>query len=108
MIKRYITFFRKKENENFYSDPNTNWKFDRLTVDSKFYETPYEVNWTFLAYVEYPDNTLLSTIDNFIVENSEYNFTFLTEEEANEFLSNLWDVSVKDFIFTDNRPLEIY
>lgn len=107
-MKRYITYKRKKENENFYSDPNTNWKFDRLTVDSKFYETPYEVDWVFLAYVEYPDETTVEEIEYFRNLDPAYNFTFITEEQANELLANLWDVSVSNFQFNDNRPLEIY
>ena len=34
--------------------------------------------------------------------------TFLTEEEANTFLANIWDVTVKDFEFTDNRVFDDY
>lgn len=107
-MKRYITYTRKKENENFYSDPNTNWNFEKQTTGSKFYETPYELEWIFLAYVEYPDSIPLSVIDELIMINSEYNFKFINEEEANKFLKQISElISVKDFVFEDNRPLDI-
>lgn len=106
-MQRYITYTRKKESDNFYSDPNTN---NRVAIETAgyttFYETCYEYNGTFLAYVEYGDSFTDEQVAYFQNLDPAYNFTFLTEEEANTFLSNLWDVSVKDFIFTDNRPLD--
>ncbi len=108
-MKRYITYTRKKINDNFYSDPNTNGRVEEETNwVTKFYETPYEVNWVFLAYVSYPSETEQSEVEYFKNLDPEFNFTFITEEEANTLLSELWDVSVSNFDFTDNRPLDIY
>ena len=102
---RYITYTRKKVNDNYYMDPNSQNTFENQTTNSTFYETPYEINWTFIAYVEYPDDTTQDRIDELLQAYTSFNFSFITEEEANELLSELWDVSVKDFVFTDNIPI---
>jgi hypothetical protein len=108
-MKRYITYTRKKENDSFYSDPNTNNRVETETNwVTKFYETPYEVDGVFLSYVEYPNETTIEEVEYFKNLDPAYNFTFITEEQANELLANLWDVSVSSFEFNDNRPLEIY
>lgn len=104
-MKRHITYKRKKINDNYYQDPNTQ---NRVEIETnwftKFFETPYEVNGIFLAYVEYPDTTTPDEIEYFKNLEPAFEFTFITEEEANTMLSNLWQVSVKDFMFTDLRP----
>lgn len=108
-MKRYITYTRKKESDSFYSDPNTNNRVERETNwVTKFYETPYEIEWVFLAYVEYPNETTSEQVEYFKKLDPNYNFTFITEEQANELLNKLWDVSVSNFEFRDNRTLEIY
>ena len=106
-MKKYITWNRKKVNDNYYQDPNTN---DRASLESgwvvTFTETPYQLNWTFISVVEYPDNTPQEQLDYFMSIDPDFNFTILTEEEANALLQTAynWEVSVNNFVFTDNRP----
>ena len=107
MVMKYITYSRVKANDNFYLDPNTNNSFENATNNSKFNETPYEVDGVFLATVEYPDTTTQEEIDGLLLAYKDFGFAFISEEEANEHLSKIWDVSVEDFIFTDNRPVMI-
>lgn len=102
-MRRYITYKRVKVNDNFYSDPNTNDSFENATEGSTFFESPYEFEGIFLASVEYPDSTIQWQIDWLLNAYSDFNFTFITEEEANMHLSKIWDIKVKDFVFTDNR-----
>lgn len=107
-MRKYITYTRKKENDNFYSDPNTNNRVEEETNwVTKFFETAYDHNWVFLAYVEYPDATTPDEISYFQNLDPEFNFTFITEAEANTHLSSIWDITVKDFVFEDNRPLDL-
>jgi len=107
-MQRYITYKRVKENEFKYNDPNTDWKFEEATNDSVFNESPYLlVDGRFVCDVIYPDNTTQEQIDWLIIANSSFEFTFITEEEANSLLSELWDVTVNNFIFTDNREIEV-
>jgi len=107
-MQQYITYTRVKASNSVYLDPNTNWKFEEATNESKFNETPYEFNWVFLASVEYPDNTPQEVVDWLLEAYKPFDFQFITEEEANIFLAQIWDIKVKDFIFEDNRePLII-
>lgn len=114
-MKQYITYTRVKANDSLYLDPNTNNSFENATKDSRFNETPYEVDWTYLAFVEYPDLTSPEVLLWLIKSYSEFNFKFISEEEANEFLAKIWGednweqlITVKDYEFTNNRPLDIY
>ena len=110
---RYITYKRKKVNDNYYQDPNsenrveieTNWK----TI---FNETPYQLeDWRFIATVEYRDSETQENIDYFLDLDPAFEFTFITEWEVNELLKELsdetWTVTVKDFIFEDTRIFDI-
>ena len=106
-MKRYITYNRVQTDKNNFIDPNTNNSFENATEGSTFYETCYNLDGVFLAYVEYPDNTTQWQIDWLLEEYSAFNFTFITEEEANTHLSKIWDISVKDFIFTDKRIFDL-
>lgn len=107
-MRRYITYERVKANDNLYLDPNTDSSFDKATKDSKFYETPYEKDWVFLASVEYPNTTPQEVIKHLLLMYKDFNFTFISEEQANLFLKWIDElISVKDFVFTDNRPLDI-
>lgn len=106
-MKRYITYTRKKINDNYYQDPNTNNRVKKETNwVTKFFETPYEFGWVFLAYVEYPNKTTIEEIEYFRNLDKDFNFTFIMEEEVNILLLKIWDISVKDFVFTDNREFE--
>lgn len=60
-----------------------------------------------LLRVEYPDETLEEEVEYFRTLDLDFEFTFITEEEANTLLNEAynWDVIVNDFIFTDNRPV---
>ena len=109
-MQRYITWTRKKVNDNLYADPNTN---DRVNIETNwqttFYETPYQINdWRFISYVDYPDTTTEEEITYYLWLEPEFNFTLITEEEANTLLSELWDVSVSNFEFKDNRPSDLF
>jgi len=106
-MKNYILWDRIKVSENRYIDINTDWAFDNVTTDSTFTETPYNVWLRFLWVVEYPADTTQEVIDTLVAEHSEFNCVFITEAEANTFLAEIWDITVSDYIFTDNRPQEI-
>ena len=108
MLKKYVKWKRVKVNDNFYKDINTNNTFQNETKDSEFQETPYELNWYFLGIAKYPQDTPQDFIDGLLNKFSEFEAEFITEEEANEFLAKIWDITVKDYEFTDNRPLDIY
>ena len=107
-MKRYITNTRKKINDNYYQDPNTNGIVEDATSwVTVFTETKYELNWVFLWIVEYPDDSSDELVEYFRVFDEAFSFTFITEEKANEMLSEIWDISVSDFVFTDNRPVDV-
>ena len=107
-MKQYITYTRVRANDNLYLDPNTNDSFENATKDSKFNETPYGKDWVFLASVEYPDTTTQEEIDGLILAYKEFEFTFISEEQANLLLKWIDElISVSNFKFTDNRPLDI-
>jgi len=109
-MKQYITWKRKKINDFRYEDPNTN---DRVNVETgwitTFFETPYQItDGRFISYVEYPDITSVEEVEYFRNLDPDFSFTFIDELEANTLLSELWDVTVSDFVFTDNRPQDIF
>lgn len=111
-MKRYLTYKRKKINNNYYQDPNTNWLFQEATEWAVFYETPYQLsNKVFVAWVEYPDTTTQAQIDWLISTYNQFEFTFIDEATANTLLSELTDdtgsVTVTDFIFTDKRVFDL-
>lgn len=90
-----------------FIDPNTDWAFENATEGAIFTETPYQIaDGRFISVVEYPDETTQSTIDWLILAYSVFEFTFIDETEANLLLSELWDVTVTNFIFKDNRPTD--
>ena len=106
-MKRYITYKRKEVNWHFL-DPNTNNAFEKATINSIFQETPYQNAGVFLGVIEYPESTTQEIIDDMLQKYSEFNFSFIAENEANLFLQTIWEITVKDYIFTDNRPLTLY
>jgi len=106
-MKRYITYKRKRINDNLFQDPNTN---NRVEIETgwmtKFFETSYQhADWRFLAHVEYPDEATVEQVEYFRLLDPAFEFTFITEQEANTLLQQTynWDVTVTDFVFTDNR-----
>lgn len=105
-MRKYITYKRVQASPVLFLDPNTNGNFQSATNGSTFYETPYIVDWIFLASVEYPNETTQEQIDTLIAWYSAFEFTFITEIEANTLLATLWEVSVENFIFTDERPVD--
>ena len=105
-IQKLITWKRVKVNENRFVDPNTDWAFEKATEWATFTETPYQIaDWRFISFVEYPDTTTQEQINTLINEYSAFEFTFIDEATVNQLLSELWDVSVNNFIFTDNRDI---
>ena len=107
-MKRLITWKRVQATPNYFIDPNTNNQFNDTTEWATFTETPYKIaDGRFISMVEYPDATTQARIDELIASYSAFEFTFIDETTANALLAELWDVSVSNFIFTDNRPIEI-
>jgi len=107
-MKRLITYKRKKINDFLYEDPNTN---HRVTMETSwqtiFTETPYNLaDWRFICIVEYWDDETEENINYFMNLDTAFEFTFIEEDEANVLLSELWDIVVNDFVFTDNRPID--
>ena len=108
-MQRLITWKRVKVSEFQLIDPNTNWQFEAATTGAKFIETPYEIkDGRFISVVEYPNETTQEQIDWLILAYKPFEFTFITEDEANVLLSELWEVTVANFIFEDNRPQDIF
>ena len=112
MIKKYITWNRKKINDNRYTDPNTDNLFENSTTAGTFHETPYQIaDWRFISWIEYPELTTEERINELITAHSDFNFTFITEAEANTFLESLADdtgwVTVSNFIFSDTRVFDL-
>lgn len=115
MLQKYVKWKRVKVSDNFYKDINTNDTFQNETKDSEFQETSYELNNYFLGIAKYPQDTPQDFIDGLLLKFSEFEVEFVSEEEANAFLSEVggkdenWEqlLTVKDFKFTDNRPLDI-
>ena len=104
-MKRYLTYKRKKINDNLYEDPNTNNRVSNETCPwTTFTETCYQVaDGRFIAIIEYADTTTDEEVEAFRILDTAFDFTFLDETEANAFLSELWDVTVSNHVFTDNR-----
>ena len=115
-VKEYILWYAKKKNDNYYEHPNTNGEFQKqVGIESTFIETPYQdVDWAYLSYIDYPDTTTQTDKDNHILANPEFKFKLISEKKANQMLENMgFDdngnpyVTVSNFVFTDNRPLDI-
>jgi len=106
-MKQYITWNRKKVNDFLYEDPNTNNRVSKETNwQTTFNETGFQIaDGRFISWVEYPDTTTQEEITYYLSLEPEFNFNLIDETEANALLSELWEVSVNNFIFTDNRPL---
>lgn len=104
---RYITYSRVQVDINNFIDPNTNDSFENATEGSTFFETSYDLDWVFLAYVEYLNETTQEQIDWLLEAYSAFSFTFITEEEANIHLAKIWDITVKDFKFDDKRIFDL-
>lgn len=107
-MKQYVTYKRKKINDHFFADPNTNNGVERETGGViKLYETPYEVDGVFIAYIEYDENIVnVQQIEYFKNLDPAFEFTIIDESTVNILLSQIWDIIVQDFVFTDNRPVE--
>ncbi len=106
MTTRYILWNRVKINDNKYIDPNSDNLYSNSTNWGTFHETPYLLdNWKFVSWIEYPSETTQERIDELVEAFSWFNFEFVTEAEANDLLSELWDVTVSDFVFEDLRPV---
>jgi len=108
-MKKYITWKPKKVNSNLIEHPNTN---DRVNKETKwaiiFTETPYQIaDGRYISFLEHDWNIVQAQLDNWKVLDPAFEFTIIDEVEANLLLSELWDVSVTDFIFSDNRPTDI-
>ena len=110
-MKRYITYKRKQINLNCFQDPNTN---NRVEIETnwvtKFTETAYQhTDWRVLSYVEYPDETTAEQVEYFRLLDPAFEFTFITESQAIDLLNETygWEVTVSNFIFTDNRTSDI-
>lgn len=105
-------------NDNFFADPNTNNAVQEQTWGQIiFHETAYEVDWVFVAWIEYDGRSInLAELEYFRTLDSDFEFTIIEEVEVNQILENMWFdnannpyITVKDFVFTDNTPeLDIF
>ena len=113
-MKQYITWINHKKNTNNFQHPNTNWFADSIDSDFIFHETQYtwpknpvlqEYVWT----LEYPDTKTNWEIAQYKSWLSKFQLKDKTEVEINALLNTryAWDVTVTDFVFTDNRPMDI-
>ena len=107
-MKQYITYKRKHINDSFYADPNTNnWVHEATEGAIELIETLYQVDWVFISYIDFDGRMSDRQMEFFRTLDPAFEFTFAEEWEINTLLSTLWDVFVKDFIFTDNRPVDL-
>ena len=96
---KYITWKQITVNENKIIHPNTE-NFWEYNWDCIFQETWFtDWNWTYIWILE--SETIPSTPFDF-------NITEKTETEINTLLNTWynWDVTVDNYIFTDNRKLD--
>lgn len=96
--------------------PNTDWEANRQTEwKAIFTETGYKDNaWTYLSWIEYWDEVTQIKKEAYILANPDFKFKLMSEAQANKLLEDYgfdenWNqlVTVKDFVFTDNRLEEI-
>jgi hypothetical protein len=108
-IQRYVTWKRKMVDTCCYKDPNTDDRvFSETNWGTTFIETPYQIaDWRFISLVEYPDTCTQQEIDYFKTLDPAFEFTFIDETTANTLLSELWDVTVTNWVFSDNRPVTL-
>jgi len=113
-MKKYTTYKRKKINDNFYADPNTNNGVEVQTGGKIiFHETPYELNGVFLSWIEFDGRSINPMeLEYFRTLDPDFDFTIIDEATANIFLQGLWFdenglqyVSVNNFEFLDNIPV---
>ena len=109
IMLNYITWKSVEITPNYFIHPNTDSLFNDVTTDSTFFETGYKIaDGRYVSYVEYPDTTTQATIDNLIATYNQFEFVIIDETTANTLLSELWDVTVANYVFTDNRPVDLF
>jgi hypothetical protein len=104
---KYITWRAKKINANLIEHPNTN---DRVNLETAwaitFTETPYQIaDGRYISFLEHAWNITQAQLDHWRTLDPAFEFTIIDETTTNTLLSELWDVTVTNFIFTDNRPV---
>jgi len=99
-MKKYIIRTAIQVNPQRIIHPNTDEFWD-YNWEWEFIETSYS-DW--LTYI-----WILDWIETIPVSVFDFKLEEKTELEINEILNTWydWEVQVKDFIFTDNRPIEI-
>ena len=113
-MKNYVTYTRKQIDERFYADPNTNnWVHEQTGWQITFNETSYEIDGVFVSWIEYADTIKPAELEYFRTLDPAFNFQIVTEADINELLKtygqdeeNNYYVSVSDFIFTNNIPVD--
>lgn len=107
-MQNYITWIWKPV-EWGIEHPNTHDQDKTVSWDEvNFTETPYFFSdGRNLAYITYNENiTSYQDLVDFAAVEPAFELTIIDEIEANLLLSELWDVSVTDFVFEDNRPVD--
>ena len=106
-MKIYVTWKRKKINDNCYQDPNTNNRTELETNwQAVLTETPYKISdGRFISFVEYSNDCTAESIEYFKNLDPAFEFTFIDENQTNVLLSELWDITVNNFVFTNNNPV---
>jgi len=106
-IQKYVTWKPKQVNSNLYEHPCTN---DRVNKETNwqiiFTETRFQLaDWRYVSFLEHDWNIVQEQLDNWKVLDPAFEFTIITEEEANILLNELGDITVSNFEFIDNRPV---
>lgn len=106
-MKKYITWKEKKINDNLYQHPNTDDMVNKNTNwEIKFFETPYKIaDGRYVSYIEHAWTIPQARLDQYRTFDPAFEFTIIDEATANSLLSQLGDVTVSNFVFTDNRPV---
>lgn len=107
-MQKIITWKAKKINDYLYEHPNTN---DRVQTETSwaitFTETNFQIaDGRYISLVQHADNMSQESIDYWRELDPAYEFTIIDEATANSLLAELWDVTISNFIFTDNRPVD--
>lgn len=108
-MKQYITWLWIPV-EWGIEHPNTHDQDKKDTWwEIEFTQTPYQFSdGRNLAIITYDDGIV--TYEDLVAYwqiKPEFELHIITEEEANTLLSELWDITVSNFEFIDNRPTDL-
>jgi len=112
-MKTYCTWINNEKNSKCFTHPNTDWFANSIDERFTFQETQY--SWAknpalteYIWILEYPDDMPNQDIAKYKNDLKNYKIKDKTEKHINDLLLEWynWEVTVLDFIFTDNRPTD--